>query len=337
MAPSSDGRRSSDHIISVRELRKQFSTRVREPGFAAAMRSLVAPRRRTTNAVAGISFDIEPGEVTAFIGPNGAGKSTTIKLITGILFRDAGSVSVLGMDPQRDRRQLAYRIGTVFGQKSQLWFHLPPLDTFRLMADIYDLPRATAARRIDELSEVFGIAEYLDVPVRKLSLGERIRCEIAASLLHEPEVLFLDEPTIGLDVVVKARIRDLIQRINRERGTTVFLTSHDAGDIEKICRRAIVINHGTIVWDGTIKEMKYAYFARKVIDLKLEAPLRIDLPGVTVVKSQPYAAKLEVDTDTIDLSHVTSRILATNQVIDIAISNPPMEEVIGRIYAEAGP
>lgn len=334
MAPSSTG---PEHIIAVRDLRKRFTARVREPGFAAAVRSLVAPRRRTTEAVAGISFDVEPGEITAFIGPNGAGKSTTIKLITGILFRDAGSVSVLGMDPQRHRRQLAYRIGTVFGQKSQLWFHLPPLDTFRLMADIYDLPRATAARRIDELSEVFGIGDYLDVPVRKLSLGERIRCEIAASLLHDPEVLFLDEPTIGLDVVVKARIRDLIQRINRERGTTVFLTSHDAGDIEKICRRAIVINHGTIVWDGTIKAMKYAYFARKIIDLKLDAPLRLDLPGVTTVKSQPYAAKLEVDTDTVDLSHVTSRILATNQVVNIAISNPPMEEVISRIYAEAAP
>ena len=168
-----------------------------------------------------------PGEAIAFIGPNGAGKSTTIKLLTGILQRDTGTVSVLGLDPQRQRRRLAYRIGTVFGQKSRLWFHLPPLDTFKLLADIYDLEPRQARERIAILTEVFGIGRHLATPVRKLSLGERIRCEIAASLIHDPELLLLDEPTIGLDVVIRQRIRDLIARVNRERGVTVFLTSHD--------------------------------------------------------------------------------------------------------------
>ena len=213
-----------------------------------------------------------PGEAIAFIGPNGAGKSTTIKLLTGILQRDTGTVSVLGLDPQRQRRRLAYRIGTVFGQKSQLWFHLPPLDTFKLLADIYDLEPRQARERIAFLTEVFGIGRHLATPVRKLSLGERIRCEIAASLIHDPELLLLDEPTIGLDVVIRQRIRDLIARVNRERGVTVFLTSHDTGDMEQVCRRAIVINQGRIVWDGAVDELKRSVLATKILDLKLARP-----------------------------------------------------------------
>ncbi len=178
------------------------------------------------------------------------------------------------------RRALAYRIGTVFGQRSQLWFHLPPLDSLKLLADIYEVDPRQASKRIEELTELFGIREYLKTPVRRLSLGERMRCEIAASLLHEPQILFLDEPTIGLDIVVRQTIRDLIRRINEEKKTTIFLTSHDAGDIEKICRRAIVINHGRVVWDDSIKNMKYSFLKRKIIDLKLESPLSLDIPGV---------------------------------------------------------
>ena len=243
-------------IIQARNLQKRFRVRVPMPGVLGVVRNFVTPRWRPVTAVDDLDLDVEPGEVIAFIGPNGAGKSTTIKLLTGILHRDAGSVSVLGMDPQRHRRRLAYRIGTVFGQKSQLWFHLPPLDTFKLLADVYDLEPHRARARIGELTEIFGIGQHLTTPVRKLSLGERIRCEIAASLIHEPELLLLDEPTIGLDVVIRQRIRDLIAQVNRERGVTVFLTSHDTGDVEQVCRRAIVINHGRIVWDGAVSELR---------------------------------------------------------------------------------
>ena len=324
-----------ERVLSVQHLTKVFTTRAKPEDRgrpAGAFRGFFAPARRTVRAVDDVSFEVERGELLAFIGPNGAGKSTTIKCITGILYPTAGDVSVLGMNPHRHRRRLAYRIGTVFGQKSQLWFHLPPLDSLRLLADIYDLDRKDAERRIAFLTETFEIGPYLRTPVRRLSLGERIRCEIAASLLHEPEILFLDEPTIGLDVVVRQTIRDLILRINAERKTTIFLTSHDAGDIEKICRRVIVINHGRLVWDDTVKTMKYAYLRRKVIDLKLSAPLSLTLPGVRVLKAKGYSAKLEVDLTKVGLDDVVSRLLRRNKVEDITISNPPMEQIIAMIY-----
>ena len=319
-------------VIRVNGLAKSFTTRLKAPGLRASLQAFVKPRVKTISAVNDVSFTVERGEILAFIGPNGAGKSTTIKLITGILHPDSGSVSVLGLDPYRDRRRLAYRIGTVFGQKSQLWFHLPAIDSFHLLGAIYDLDRAQTVKRTDELAEVFEIRDILEQPVRKLSLGQRVRCEIAASLLHRPEVVFLDEPTIGLDVVVKQRIRDLIRRINEEDKVTIFLTSHDAGDIEKICRRAIVINNGTIVWDDSIKRMKYSLLNRRVIDLRLDAPFDIALPGVTVLKRHEYTAKLEVDLSQARIEDVVQAVLATGAVQDITISSPPMEEVITRIY-----
>jgi ABC-2 type transport system ATP-binding protein len=321
-----------DTVISVEGLTKDFRMRERPEGALARVRSLFAARTRTIRAVDGLSFAVERGELLAFIGPNGAGKSTTIKLITGILRPDAGRIEVLGLDPHKDRRRLAYRIGTVFGQKSQLWFHLPPLDSFRLLASIYDIDRREAARRIEELAAVFEIGGVIEQPVRKLSLGERIRCEVAASLIHRPEVLFLDEPTIGLDVVVKQRLRDLIRRINAEDRVTVFLTSHDVGDIERICRRAVVINRGTIVRDDTIKNMKYSLAGRRIIDLKLDSGLELDIEGVTVLKSRDYSAKLEVDLRRVSLETVIQRIFARNAVQDIAVSSPPMEEVIASLY-----
>jgi ABC-2 type transport system ATP-binding protein len=322
-------------VLRVENLSKVFTARQKPAAGRGPLRAIgdfFSPPTRTVRAVDGVSFEVQRGEVLAFIGPNGAGKSTTIKCITGILYPTSGSIRVLGMDPHRHRRALAYRIGTVFGQKSQLWFHLPPMDSFSLLGDIYDLDRREARKRIAFLTETFEIGPYLHTPVRKLSLGERIRCEIAASLLHEPEILFLDEPTIGLDVVVRQTIRDLIRRINEEKQTTIFLTSHDAGDIEKICRRVIVINHGKIVWDDTVKAMKYSFLRRKVIDLKLDAPLALSLDGVEVIKSKGYAAKLEVDLDAVSLDEVVSRIMRDNRVEDITISNPPMEKIIAEIY-----
>ena len=320
-------------VLEVRDLTKTFRVRQKQAGLRASMRALFSPRHTNITAVAGISFTVERGELLAFIGPNGAGKSTTIKLITGILYPDSGTISVLGMDPHRNRRKLSYEIGTVFGQKSQLWFHLPPVDSFHLLGSIYDLDRAETRRRIDWLSEVFELSEFLQQPVRKLSLGQRIRCEMAASLLHRPGILFLDEPSIGLDVVVKQRIRDLIKRINEEDKVTIFLTSHDAGDIEKICRRAIVINSGALVWDDTIKKMKYSLLNRRVIDLKLDSELDLDMEGVEILKRREYSAKLEVDLERTQVDQVISEIMKRCSILDITISSPPMEEVISRIYA----
>lgn len=312
-----------------------FRSRVKEPGLGAALRGVFKPKHADVCAVDDISFEVEQGDILAFIGPNGAGKSTTIKLITGILYPDEGSISVLGMDPHRNRKKLAYRIGTVFGQKSQLWYHLPPSDSFHLLGAIYDVDPVRLKERIASLTDTFDIGGFVDTPVRKLSLGQRIRCEIAASLLHEPEILFLDEPSIGLDVVVKQKIRDLILDVNRWLGTTIFLTSHDAGDIEKICRRALVINKGRLVWQGSIKEMKYKLLNRRIIDVKVDGKLNVDFQGVKILKEREYSAKLEIDLAETRLEEVIQRIMTANSIQDITISSTPMEEVISVIYEGA--
>src|SRR5260221_5053520 len=259
-------------LIEVDNLAKMFKTRERAAGLAGSLRSFVAPRYREREAVKRISFTLEPGEVLAFIGPNGAGKSTTIKMLTGVLYPSGGQARVLGLTPWQQRRTLAFHIASVFGQKSQLWYHLPPQDTFDLLARIYELDMAAYRQRRDFLIEAFDIAEYMRTPARKLSLGERMRCELSAGLLHRPSGLFLDEPTIGLDGIAKQRIRDLIGQLNTEEGVTVFLTSHDAGDIEQVCRRAIVINHGEIILDAPVAKMKRDYLKVKTIDLLLEEP-----------------------------------------------------------------
>src|SRR5438876_2810184 len=259
-------------IIEVEALAKTFRPRERAAGLTSSLRSFVAPHYREREAVKHISFTLEPGEILAFIGPNGAGKSTTIKMLTGILYPSDGKAHVLGLTPWQQRRKLSFRIASVFGQKSQLWYHLPPQDTFGLLARIYELDMNEYRKRRDFLVDVFDIADYMRTPARKLSLGERMRCELAAALLHKPSVIFLDEPTIGLDVIAKQRIRDLIGQLQVEEGVTVFLTSHDAGDIEQVCRRAIVINHGEIILDAPVAKLKRDYLKVKTVDLLLEEP-----------------------------------------------------------------
>ena len=319
-------------VIKVDGLSKVFRSRVKTPGLRGALGSIFKPVHAEMCAVDDISFEVERGDILAFIGPNGAGKSTTIKLITGILYPDEGSISVLGMNPHRKRTTLAYRIGAVFGQKSQLWYHLPPSDSFHLLGSIYDVEPGKLKERIASLTETFDIGGFIDTPVRKLSLGQQIRCEIAASLLHEPEILFLDEPSIGLDVVVKQRIRDLILDVNRRLGTTIFLTYHDAGDIEKISRRALVINEGKLVWEGSIKEMKYRLLNRRIIDIKVDGKMKVDFQGVKILKKREYSAKLEIDLSETRLDEVIQRIITGNSIQDITISSTPMEEVISMIY-----
>jgi ABC-2 type transport system ATP-binding protein len=298
-----------------------------------SVRALIRPEREAIEAVKGITFEVEAGERLAFIGPNGAGKSTTIKMLVGILQPTAGTAQVLGYVPWQRRETLSYQIGAVFGQKSQLWYHLPPADSFDLLAHIYELDPPAYRSRRDELVELFEVAPYLDTPVRKLSLGQRMRCEIAASLLHRPRILFLDEPTIGLDVVVKQRIRDLILTLNEREGVTIFLTSHDAGDVEILCRRAMVINHGEIIYDGRVTDLKHNYLRTKTVSLKLDDPWRgFDHAGVQVLKHKGYGVKLEVDTDLVPIEAVMAQLLARYTIVDINIDNPPMEQIIAQIY-----
>src|SRR3954453_6801056 len=265
--------------IDARDLRKTFPSR----------------RRAPVEAVAGISFAVEAGERLAYIGPNGAGKSTSIKMLTGILPPTSGDAAVLGIVPWKKRRELAARIGTLFGQRSQLWYQLTPRQTFGLLGRIYRIPADEERRRLARLGELLGAAQLFAQPVRGLSLGQRMRCELVASMLHAPEVLFLDEPTIGLDLVAKARFRDLIVRINEERGTTILLTSHDVSDIEQVARRGIVINHGRLIYADRVSVMRRALLGTKVLDVRFEHPPGdVHVEGARLVKLTGAGAKLEV-------------------------------------------
>ncbi len=243
--------------IRVEGLSKTFQVKRKEKGMRGSLKAILHPQVEKIRAVDNVTFSVREGEILAFIGPNGAGKSTTIKMMTGILYPDGGNVEVLGIDPVKRRRRLAYEIGTVFGQKEQLWTHLTPYDNLKFFGAIYDIPDRESEKRIREIAELFELGAFINTPVRSLSLGQRIRCEIAASLIHRPRVLFLDEPTIGLDPVVKENIRTLIKRMNTELNTTIFLTSHDTGDIEKLCRRIIIINSGKVVLDDSMEHLKY--------------------------------------------------------------------------------
>ena len=325
-------------IIEVSDLCKTFRTKQKEPGLAGSLHALVAPQWRTVEAVKGISLACEQGELLAFIGPNGAGKSTTIKMLTGILYPTGGQATVLGLTPWKERQRLAYNIASVFGQRSQLWIHLPPLDTFNLLSRIFELDQREYKERVGYLIELFEIGDLVRTPARKLSLGERMRCEIAAALIHRPRVLFLDEPTIGLDVIAKQRIRDLIKQLNRDEQVTVFLTSHDAGDIEQLCKRVIVVNHGAIILNTSVSLLRRRYLQHKIVDLKLQDPVPpqgINLPGATTLKASTYGVKMQIDTGLTTIEAVISALVGNYHVADITIEDPPMEQIIAAIYGQA--
>ncbi len=259
-------------IIEVRGLKKTFQKKVKLPG----LKNFFNPKIEEFKAVDDISFKVNKGERIAFVGPNGAGKSTTIKMLTGILHPTEGTIKVAGLDPIKDRKKVAYKIGCLFGQKSSLWMHLTALDSYKLFGAIYDLDEDTTLKRINHLVEMFDIEELIHMPVRKLSLGQRMICEIVGVLLHEPEIIFLDEPTIGLDIVVKEKVRQLIKDINEKSGVTVFLTSHDVSDIEKLCDRVVIIDRGRIVIDESIKNLKAKYSKKKIVTVKQEETVPLE-------------------------------------------------------------
>ncbi len=321
-------------VIKVEKLSKNFKVKIKEKGFKGSLKSIIKPKYKIVKAVKNISFEVEKGEMIAFIGPNGAGKSTSIKMMTGILFPDKGDIDILGLDPSKDRKRLAYSIGCVFGQKEQLWTHLTPYDNFKFFGAIYDIPESRVEKKIEELRELFELDEFINTPVRNLSLGQRIRCEIVASLIHEPKILFLDEPTIGLDPVVKEKIRTLIKRMNKEYKTTVVLTSHDVSDIEKLCKRVIIVNKGQIVLDDTMDNLKYHYLNKKIIDVKMKEKVNLDdVEGITILKDKDYNLKLEVDLKKKNISDAID-LLNTDNIVDINISNVPLEEIISEIYKD---
>ncbi|WP_274651814.1 ABC transporter ATP-binding protein [Paenibacillus humicola] len=317
-------------------LSKTFKVKRKDAGLRGSFRSLIKPEWEEKMAVRQIDLSVRRGETVAFLGPNGAGKSTTIKMLTGILHPTSGSASVLGLTPWSERARLAYRIGAVFGQKSQLWYHLPPADTFDLISRVYELKRSDYRRRRDELIDRFELGPHMRTPVRRLSLGERMRCEIAASFLHRPELIFLDEPTIGLDVVVKQRIRELIRELNREEGTTVFLTSHDAGDVEELCSRAVVIHHGGLLLDSPVDRLKRDALNRKTVTMTMADSNGRTLPaavaGTEMMAAEGRRLKLTVDLTQTTIERVLAELIGTVRFEDVTVEDPPLEEIIKHIY-----
>jgi ABC-2 type transport system ATP-binding protein len=324
-----------DEVIRVSQLTKTFRRRIRGAGLGAAVRSFFRPHEEVLTAVRELDLHMHSGESLALIGPNGAGKSTTIKMLTGILHPTAGEATVLGMVPWKQRSRLAMNIATVFGQRSQLWFHLPAGETFNLLARIYEIPAKEFRARRDDLVRRFDLEPLLGTAVRKLSLGQRMRCEIAASLLHRPKVLFLDEPTIGLDVVAKQEIRSFIRELNRQDGVTVLLTSHDAGDIEHLCKRVVIINHGMTVLDDRVSALRRRYIRRKLVSFRLLEPVGAlpALDGVEVLTARGFGAKIEVDTERKPIAEVMAA-LGDLPIADITIEDPPLEEIIAAIYRD---
>lgn len=317
--------------VSVRNLSKTFRVETKAEGFSNRFKSLFSPEYREVNAVEGISFSLAKGEKVAFLGPNGAGKSTTIKMLSGILSPTSGTVTVAGLDPSKDRAKLVYRIGAVFGQTSRLWYHLSPKDSFGLLSKLYEVPSDVAKKRIDFLVEAFEIGEFLSTPVRKLSLGQRMRCEVAASLIHNPEIVFLDEPTIGLDMVAKQKLRDVINQVNRESGTTVLLTSHDIGDVEHVCDRVIIVNHGKIVSDGPLASLKKDHIKTKTLKFRLESGTFIPNGGELVSKDgENYV--IEIPNTSESVKTALERVYASGEVEDFSIEEPALEDVIRTFY-----
>ncbi len=322
------------HIIAD-NLVKTFQIAERDPGVWGAVRGLAQRRYRTVRALDGVSFTIEPGELIGYIGPNGAGKSTTVKVLAGILVPDSGRCEVLGRVPWKERIANVRDIGVVFGQRTQLWWDLPVIESFDLLRAIYRVPDADYVRSRDELISLLDLAPLLDTPVRQLSLGQRMRCDLAASLLHSPSLLYLDEPTIGLDAVSKLAVRDFIRRLNRDRGVTVILTTHDMDDIEALCDRILLIGQGKVLSDGSLEDLRARVTTerRLIVDL-LEEDGEIRDPDATVVSREGARVTLRFDPERISAPALLSRITATHAIRDLFVENPPIEEIVARLYAQ---
>ena len=332
-------------FVIVEDLKKRFLIPERRAGTLGALRGLFHRRYRAVDALAGVSFTIDRGELVGYIGPNGAGKSTTVKILSGILVPDSGRCEVGGIVPWEDREKHVARIGVVFGQRTQLWWDLPVIESFDLLRDIYRIDRRAYAATRDEMVALLEIGPILDTPVRQLSLGQRMRCDIAASFLHEPEILFLDEPTIGLDVIAKKAVRSVIRRINHDRRVTVILTTHDMDDIEAICDRVIIIGNGETLWDGPLGELRRRVDNRRhlVVDLdpSASAVRAVDLEkwsadaSFELVENDGDRVRFSYDPDRRSSADAIAAVTGAFPVRDLFVEAPPIEDIIERIYATA--
>lgn len=319
-------------MIHVAGLYKQFRVYRHHRGALGAVRNLVTREHHLVRAVDGVSFDIAAGELVGYLGPNGAGKSTTLKILTGILVPTGGEAVVAGRVPWLQRAEHVRRLGAVFGQRTGLWWDLPVIESLDLLRHIYRVPADRYRQTLRLFDTLLDLGPFLDTPVRSLSLGQRMRADLAAALLHDPQLLFLDEPTIGLDVVAKERIRDFIRAINRERGTTVILTTHDLGDVEKLCERVIMIDRGRLVFDGALELLRQRFGEGRVLVVDFAAPPgRLSLPGAAVIRQEANRAWLRVAADG-SVASIVPLLFRDHRVLDLSVQEPEIEEVVRRIY-----
>ncbi len=335
-------------MIKADGLGKTFRVARRRPGLLGGLRSIVDPEVRMVEAVHNLSLSVERGEMIGLVGPNGAGKSTTIKMLTGILVPTAGEMRVAGLNPVRQRRELAGRIGVVFGQRSQLWWDLPLIDSLLLLRHLYRVPETRFNTNLAQLCSMLALEEFIDTPVRQLSLGQRMRGDLAAALLHDPELLYLDEPTIGLDVVAKARIREFLLAINAERGVTVLLTTHDMDDVEMLCPRMLIIDHGRKLYDGSVADIRERFGGERTLMAVMDFaelaalphddeghPILDDLPdGVRLLRAEEPRIWLNFSRDSIPAHELVAWLGARYKLHDVTFQEPEIEDVIRRIYEQ---
>lgn len=320
-------------LIEVNHLYKEFQIPKRQEGLGGALRSLFHREYTTKNAVQDISFQVDAGEVVGYVGPNGAGKSTTIKMLTGILVPTSGEIRVNGLIPFKERQKNARQIGVVFGQRTQLWWDLPTIESFELLKQVFQIPHQRYQENMARFSEILGLEEFLNTPVRQLSLGQRMRADIAASLLHDPVILFLDEPTIGLDVVAKERMRNFIREINKERGVTVILTTHDMSDIEKLCQRMILIDKGQVMYDGELAKIKERLGKDRILIIDLEEETaEFSIDGTEVIQQEGNRKWIQFNRDKVSASELIRQISEKYEIQDLSIQDPEIEVMIRNIY-----
>jgi len=324
-------------VISVKDVWREFKTSKKEAGLMASIRSLIKRDSVIENALKGVSLEVKKGEMVGLIGPNGAGKSTLIKILTGVLFPSKGDVHVLNFIPWKQRTKYVENIGVIFGQKTQLWWDIPALDTFELHKELYSIPKDEFEKRRDYMVKLLGIEELVKKPVRQLSLGERMRCELVLCLLHKPKMVFLDEPTIGLDIIAKDKIRDFIKEFNKNYKTTFIITTHDMADIEKLCKRIIIINHGSIVYDGLLEEIRKKFANYKIVDCKFSEPIstsNFSFRNCKILKGNKHELLLELDLTKAKISNLINYLIKKygDDIEDIDIQEPPIEEIIKLIY-----